>query len=510
MDLACLVHSKATGRLFNATSGLIQVSISSAIMLYKSLSILLPVVPLALAATSSTIDLSWHTPSSNQVNDLSSTINGTGVYGFIFNSSQTPAGLPSNQYNWCNMPHVTPSSYPRVNDSSLKLEYVELIHRHHKRTPYAANTFPRETYGWNCSDAALYYYGAPAPYVHGNRSAAGYWEVAAGPLNPFMPSGFNPSSCQFPQITKEGLDDSWAHGRDLWTVYHDMLRLVPDHPTEQQVHYRVTNNVITSQVAGMVINGQQGTTTAHPLHVQPSGVDSLEPQYTCSAASSLYSSYGVGSSSSGWTAHLTASHGLVSQLDQISGVSPTDNSWHQSWDHYFDNLSARLCHAKPLPCNTTFTPQRCVTQDMANEVFRLGEYEYSYIYRDNPSSLPASTASYGVWVAELAQHLRDARDRKDAMVYRHNVAHDGSLSRLLSILQIDKMVWPGMGSEVVFELYSKRQQYYVRILWSGQVLQSSTPVIGRADLVPLDRLLAYFDGLVGARASLIPGKCSGS
>jgi hypothetical protein len=45
-------------------------------------------------ASSTTLDLSWHAPPSTEVSDLKSVINGTDVYGFIFNSSKTPAGLP--------------------------------------------------------------------------------------------------------------------------------------------------------------------------------------------------------------------------------------------------------------------------------------------------------------------------------------------------------------------------------------------------------------------------------
>jgi hypothetical protein len=37
------------------------------------------------------------------------------------------------------------------------------IHRHHKRTPYASNTFPHESYSWECNDEALFYYGVPYP-----------------------------------------------------------------------------------------------------------------------------------------------------------------------------------------------------------------------------------------------------------------------------------------------------------------------------------------------------------
>lgn len=40
------------------------------------------------------VDLSWHAPISSGINNLTSAINGTGTYGFIFNSSQLPDGTP--------------------------------------------------------------------------------------------------------------------------------------------------------------------------------------------------------------------------------------------------------------------------------------------------------------------------------------------------------------------------------------------------------------------------------
>lgn len=215
-------------------------------------------------------------------------------------------------------------------------------------------------------------------------------------------------------------------------------------------------------------------------------------------------------------------------------MSPDDSAFHASFDPYFDNLSSRQCHAKPLPCkdggNST-----CVTQELADAVYRLGHWEYSHIYRDAEDSLAASVASYGVWVAELAANLRAAMEGKNDVVYMHNVAHDGSVSRLLSILQLDEMVWPGMGAEVVFELYKKKGGseapplgvsaratpddnesggdkdgsggYYVRVLFNGQVLKSSSPTLGDLDMVPVETLLGYFDGLVGKNADLVKEKC---
>lgn len=359
-------------------------------------------------------------------------------------------------------------------------------------------------------------------------------------------------------------------------MYGDLLGFLPARGAQQQeeadeeeeawrsqVKYRVTNNVITSEVAGMVINGMWGTTASAPLLIQPEGVDSLEPDYTCASAAARFDDVeSADGNNTAWAAHLAAARGLYATLDGISGVAPDDDGFHASFDHYYDNLSARQCHGRPLPCkvvgvvNTTTTtsnpgdgdgdgdgddegqyvtdPGDCVTQEVADEVYRLGHWEYSQIYRDaGAESLAASVGSFGVWVAELAAHLRGAvgddgttttttgnnennsssssTSTSTRTLWFHNVAHDGSVSRLLGILQVDVMVWPGMGSEVVFELWKKKDtttttttgggsssgesgsgsgQYFVRVLWGGKVLRSSNPSLGTMDMLPVETLLA--------------------
>jgi 2-phosphoxylose phosphatase len=139
------------------------------------------------------------------------------------------------------------------------------------------------------------------------------------------------------------------------------------------------------------------------VDVQREDVDTLEPQYSCSAADSLKSSI---QSESNWKAHLTESASLASELDAISGVSTSDSGWHSTWDHYYDNLSAKQCHAKTLPCNLD-NREDCVTQDQANEVYRLGNWEYSYLWRDSSKSAQYSALKFGGWVLELKTHLQD-------------------------------------------------------------------------------------------------------
>ncbi|KAI0099113.1 histidine acid phosphatase [Nemania sp. FL0031] len=470
------------------------------------------------------VDLAWYPPRNTSVNSLAMALQGPGVYGFIFNSSHTP-DAEYGTYNWCNMPHVRKTEYVRPSEE-YELRYVEVIQRHHKRTPYASNAFPVESYHWDCDDQGLYYYGAPFHDDDDERHpASGFWKGFISSVNPYVPAGWI-GTCQFPQITAAGLDDSYLHGQDLYGVYHDLLGFLPSraHDWKGKVAYRVTQNVITSQVAGMLIGGTWGMRDSTPLLIEAAGIDSLEPQYTCSVGSSLFNAI-KSSSNPAWKAHLDEAADIYRILDNISGVPPTDAGFHASFDHYFDNLSARQCHAKPLPCQlgTVASVPPCINQTLADTVYRLGQWEYSRIYRDAPQSLAASVASYGVWIAELAAHLRAVVTGEEGVpLYFHNVAHDGSVSRVLSILQIDVMVWPGMGSEVVFELYHKPARptrrgnsatpsgYYVRVLFGGRVLRSSNPSLGVIDMLPVETLLAYFDGLGGKGASLVMGKCNGT
>ncbi|KAM3084374.1 hypothetical protein ACMFMG_001520 [Clarireedia jacksonii] len=456
--------------------------------------------PIVDAANQIPIDLKWYPPKSTAINDLGQVMAEEGVYGFIYDCSQTTNGTAYGTYNWCNMPHVRSQEYVTPPED-YKLRYVEVIHRHHKRTPYAANSFPVESYNWDCDDAALYRYGQDE---NGHEAAKTYWKRYSSEVNPFVPSGFL-GSCQFPQITSGGLQDSWQHGKDLWGVYGNFIG------RKSNAEFRVTPNVITSEVAGMVVKGMFQDDSSFPLLIQASSVDSLEPSYSCPKATSVFNEI---RSSNVWRSHLMAAGPLLVALDSISGVSPYDIGFHVSMDHYYDNLSARQAHGLPLPCRLVngANTSDCVTQPMADATYRLGHWEYSYIYRDDPRSLDASIGSFGVWVAELSQHIQDTLNGVGKVKYRHNVAHDGSLARLLSILQVETMVWPGMGSEIVFELYEKEKddaesEWFMRALWMGKVLRSSNPTLGMMDMIEVEKVLGYFEGLVGHRASLIKEKC---
>lgn len=79
----------------------------------------------AVAQNVTKVDLGWYAPKKSWVNDLDQVLNGTGTNGFVFNSSQLPAGVEYGTYNWCNMPHVRKNEYVKVDDD-FELAYVEV------------------------------------------------------------------------------------------------------------------------------------------------------------------------------------------------------------------------------------------------------------------------------------------------------------------------------------------------------------------------------------------------
>lgn len=410
----------------------------------------------------------------------------------VFNPEQgtnggnyVPQSSHYGEYNFCNMPHVRKTEYQVPKG---ELVYVEVIHRHHKRTPYASNVFPKEDIALSCDSVTNFYYGESGT----NSSARVGWNSYVDETNPFATQyGFN-GSCQFPQISEGGLTDSHQHGADLYENYHN-LGLLPESYDPEAVRFFATNNVITSQVAGAVISGIYPELTNHkvPVSVQREDSDYLEPKYSCNGADQT-KKYILALDP--WQQHLLKSQSLFAALDAISGVNPDNKGWHISWDHYFDNLAHRQCHGLPLPCSLE-NSENCISQEQAQQVFRLGDFEYHFQYRAAPQSTIYLVARYGIFVSKLQQHLQDAAAKTSKVVYRHNIAHDGSIAPLLGILQIDELRWPGMGAEVVFELWKRDGLDYVRVLYGGQPLKTLTP-LGVLDMKPLGDFLGYLDSFL--------------
>lgn len=105
-------------------------------------------------------NVTYHAPAASNVNSIAFAVNGTGAPG-IYNSSTTPDAIYGT-YNWsarlptsrvdqdaeercqrCNMPHARTREYPLA-PRGYRLKYVEVIHRHHKRSASLPHTSARQ------------------------------------------------------------------------------------------------------------------------------------------------------------------------------------------------------------------------------------------------------------------------------------------------------------------------------------------------------------------------------
>ncbi|OCF41531.1 acid phosphatase [Kwoniella heveanensis CBS 569] len=437
--------------------------------------IALALIPLLFAGSAQALT---HYPPSNTANtDLAQVINGSGALG-IFYSSETPDDQ-YGMYNWCHVP-----------SAEYELQYVEVIQRHHKRTPYASNTFFKEDIEWDCTQEGPYHYAKDS--VNQDHTSGVVWQRQTGSDNPFEQAfgpGFVGSTCQFPSITSEGIEDAYIHGKDLRELYGDKLQFLPHSDEKEKYVFRVTANTITSHTLGGLGKGLFPDLEEHVGWIQDASYDSLAPALTCKLKDEIATS--ITDMSAEWGNHLNQTLGLRERFNNVSGIEENDTAgWRTSWDHPYDNMSAKQCHGKPLPCSTNNTAI-CVPQEDADSVYRLGQFEYAYRWRMHDNSTLYSALTMGPWFVELQSHFRSKMDGRNPVKYFHNFAHDGSIAPVLGLLQHDEPVWPGMGSEVVFELYKKDDgAHFVRVLFSGQPLKTSTP-LGTLEMVPYQQFQDY-------------------
>jgi acid phosphatase len=330
-----------------------------------------------------------------------------------YHKGSTPPMGVSETYNYCNMPHVNNVTYRNVS-SEYELVYVELIHRHHKRTAYASNLLPGDT---------------KESYMH------------------------------YPQITTGGKIDSKNHGADLFGVYHDSLGFLPDEYDPELLQWRITNNNITQQVFDSLITGMYPKDN---ITAELRTVDNLEPNLDCHQANDLKSSI---RSTDLWYQETNMT--IYGDLAEQDGINKTGYpGFYGSIDHFFDNLSSKTCAGDAVN----------VTNEQFETVMKLGHWEYDYTFYSHPNATEYGKYKYGNFTLELAGHLQQVMNSERKVKYQHNVAHDGSISGMTALLSeyidLGFFQWPGMGSEYVFELYKRTSgEYYLRILYSGSELK---------------------------------------
>ncbi|KAF8588877.1 phosphoglycerate mutase-like protein [Ramaria rubella] len=404
----------------------------------------------------------------------------------VYSGSQTPSSLPWNTYNYCNAPHVNTAHYSvPTNTSKAQLVYMNVMVRHHKRTP--DNLYPTENElnppnGWICTDFLESTYGS----LQGNngQSAHIFHETVISPTHPFLSQMWN-GSCDEGQLTAEGLQDAIAHGKDFASVYIDKLGFLKN-VNKDDIWVRTSTEDRTYQVAGGMLYGMDHSVDGQvfKVHNQPATIDSLVPSYSCPNADAIRAQY---QSVPAWNDHLEQNADLQNRLVNTLGTGGL-SAWSSWYDHYFDTFTSRTCHGHPLPCNSTGA---CVATEDAVKVFAIGDFEYNYIWKAAQNASIYNSLTFGVMFQELSENFVAFKNDQENFKLRLYVAHDGSMIRLASGLGIQgPLRWPALGSEFIFEVWKTQEQsLFVRVLHEG------TPAVG-LEWLPLDSFITLLQSSV--------------
>lgn len=241
--------------------------------------------------------------------------------------------------------------------------------------------------------------------------------------------------------------DGYQHGRDLWAVYGEKLRLLPSSPVDR-TWFRSSSSALTQGSAGGVLRGiWPFYWGAVPLHQQASSVDTVNEGYSCSARSSVLSAI---ESSSEWNTHLSATSSLRSLLAEMFDADTS--SWMSTYDHFSDNFQARLCNGYKLPCSLSNSSE-CVTEQQAEEIFRAGDWMWDYWFRANANAKKYIQLVEGLFIGEIVGRLQAVGNGTQSLLFSHNFVHDGDIGPVLGALGIKTIRWPAMGSNIAFEVW---------------------------------------------------------
>ncbi|KAI0791129.1 phosphoglycerate mutase-like protein [Abortiporus biennis] len=379
----------------------------------------------------------------------------------VYNTSSTPSNLPWNTYNYCNAPHVNSKHYTSPSVEGAKLVYLNVVMRHHKRTP--DNLYPQEnelnSVFWNCTDFRQFSFGGGTTDI--------FHETTTPDWHPFLSQFWN-GTCDEGQLTQGGLDDAVKHGQDFWSVYSKRLGFLQS-VNEKDIYVRTSTETRTFQVAGGMLTGMDHSLAGKPFSVttQPGNIDSIVPSYSCPTADNIRNAY---QSVPAWTDHLQQNADLKTRLDSTLGTAGL-SAWSTWYDHFFDTFTSRTCHGHPLPCNSTGA---CVAEADAAKVFSIGDFEYDYIWNSAQNASTYNSLTFGVFFQELAMNLKLFQSGNESFKLRLYVGHDGSLIRLASGLGFGKIAplrWPALGSEVAIEVWQTKGQNFVRVFHEGTVVK---------------------------------------
>ncbi|ORY02207.1 phosphoglycerate mutase-like protein [Basidiobolus meristosporus CBS 931.73] len=385
---------------------------------------------------------------------------------YLLFSSVLPisASLYDDGYNYCQASRPSKSTYKPL--PHARLVHVQLVVRHGDRTPVWPLTYEHDV-SWDC-DEVQEYSRLNGPEVEYDGSEFKYQVII--PKKDSLSSSFWKGSCINGQLTTKGKLQHISLGRALREIYVNKLKFLPKKLSDTRLLFIRSSDVTrTKQSAQSILNGlypKSKHDTHDPLviHYEPGEIETMKfnkwicPRYTQLSNDMINTSY--------YQNYLEEAQELKSKLDRI--LTPQSLNWpNRTMVSYMDSMRCRQCHQKPLPCRGG----ECVTKRMTDDLFRLVDKEYAYTHRDAELADKANAVVVGWIMRNILSGIQLTRHSEAKAKFEIFSGHDDTIFGLLGLLKAKDMRWPPFASNIIFELWRNHKNYFVRVIYNGEVLE---------------------------------------
>ncbi|KAK9767186.1 hypothetical protein K7432_003185 [Basidiobolus ranarum] len=398
-------------------------------------------------------------------------------------------GLYSDGYDYCQAPKPSKAGYKPM--PNARLAHVQLVVRHGDRAPVYPLVIENDV-SWDCDEVK------EISRLTGNYKRTKYdsgdfeYKVMIPEKNALSQNFWN-GTCLNGQLTSKGKLQHMELGNTLRQIYVEKMKYLPKKLKDPNMIYVRSSDVgRTRQSAQSVVTGLYPVKDRHihgsgiPIYFEPNEIETIKfnkgicPRFVQIAEAMIKTPY--------YQNYYKSAQPLKKQLDEI--LAPESLHWpDNTMVAYMDSMRTRLCHNKPLPCKNG----KCVTKKMTDQLFRFIDQEYTYTHRDAKLADQGNAVILGWFFRDIQERMvKASKNRHSSPPLEIFSGHDDTVQGLLGLMRSKDMRWPPLASNILFELWEKKDRsYHVRVLFNGKVLKVQNEWCNM-NSCPLNRFIKFF------------------
>lgn len=335
------------------------------------------------------------------------------------------------------------------------LTSVQVIVRHGARTPLWYDT------QWKCKESEIIDYSLDHQQEERRKKRIFRIEKVDK-------MGQATARCTPGQLTSLGVSQSTNVGKALRRAYIEKIPLLSKDLKPSEFMIRATSAIRAQQAAEGVLRGlyphQPKRADVVLIGVRPADKEDLIPNvHICPALKGVVN------------AQFRTDDGEYQIRKAQTALAITEDSMNASsifnkpkyglqegsvlpWMSELDAVRSAMCHKKPIP--------EKINESVRKVLYRLDDWSWGRTYYSNYSVKALGPFLSSTFAENFVRQVKKSDDVK----FRLFAAHDVTLAGVLGALEIFDGRSPPLASQLIFELLSKEDENFVRILYNGKQL----------------------------------------